>query len=103
MFLLCVILLLCRLRCGGGAGERGYTVSKFHRMINESINLDEPILDIDVLVNSMTNAGKNWELDIDSSNRTSFGFISSSLLLSLHYPYYMNDLCKTGNRMTDQY
>ena len=36
-------------------GERGHTVSNFHRMIDESINLDEPISDIDVLVNSVTN------------------------------------------------
>ena len=42
-------------------GERGYTVSKFHRIIDESINLDEPISDIDVLVNSMTNAGGGRE------------------------------------------
>ena len=39
-------------------------------MIDESINLDEPIADIDVLVNSVTNAGENWELDRDSSNWT---------------------------------
>ena len=38
--------------------ERGYTVSKFHRMIDESINLEEPISDIDMLVNSMTNKKK---------------------------------------------
>ena len=41
-------------------GERGYTdFSKFHRIIDESINLDEPISDIDVLVNSVTNADIN--------------------------------------------
>ena len=51
-------------------GEPGHTVSNFHRMIDESINLDEPISDIHVLVNSVTNAGENWELDIDSSNWT---------------------------------
>ena len=51
-------------------GERGHTVSHFHCMTDESINLDEPISDIDVLVNSVTNAGENWELDIDSSNWT---------------------------------
>ena len=52
-------------------GECGQTtVSKFHCMVDESINLDEPISDIDVLVNSVTNAGENWELDIDSSNWT---------------------------------
>ena len=48
-------------------GEHGETVSHFHRMIDESINLHEPISDIHVLVNSVTNAGENWELDIDSS------------------------------------
>ena len=37
---------------------------------NESINLVEPVSDIDVLVNSVTNAGESWELDIDSSNWT---------------------------------
>ena len=52
-------------------GERGHTVSHFHRMIDESINLDEPKSDIDVLVNSVTNAGENRELDIDSSTLTS--------------------------------
>ena len=51
-------------------GERGYTVSHFHRMIDESINLGEPISDIDVLVNSVTNADENRELDIDSSTWT---------------------------------
>ena len=51
-------------------GERGHTVSNFNRMIDESINLDEPISDIDVLVNSVTNAGENWELYIGSSNWT---------------------------------
>ena len=30
------------------------------------MNLDEPISDIDVLVNSVTNAGENWELDSHS-------------------------------------
>ena len=48
-------------------GECGHTFSHSHRMIDESINLDEPISDIRVLVNSVTNAGENRELDIDSS------------------------------------
>ncbi len=39
-------------------------------MIDESINLDEPISDIDALVNIETNAGENRELDIDSSTWT---------------------------------
>ena len=39
-------------------GERGYTVSKFHRIIDENINLDEPMSYIDVPVNSVTNAGE---------------------------------------------
>ena len=51
-------------------GERAPTVSNFHRMIDESINLDEPISDIDVLLNSVSNTGENWELDINSSNWT---------------------------------
>ena len=46
------------------------TVSNFHCMIGESINLDEPISDIDVLVNRVTNVDEHWELDIDSSNWT---------------------------------
>ena len=50
--------------------ERGYTVSKFHLTIDECINVDEPISAIDVLVNGVTNAVENWELDIDSSNWT---------------------------------
>ena len=51
-------------------GKRRYTVSKYHRIIDESINLDELISDIDVLVNSVTNADENLELEIDSSNWT---------------------------------
>ena len=47
---------------------RGYTVRKFHRMIDESINLGDAISDIDEPVNSVVNAGKHWELD--SSNLT---------------------------------
>ena len=51
------------------SGEHGYTVSIFHPMTDECINLDEPISDIGVLVNrGVTNTGKNWELDIDNSN-----------------------------------
>ena len=50
--------------------ECGHTVSHLHRMIDESIYLDEPISEIDVLVNSVTNAGENRELDIDSSTWT---------------------------------
>ena len=47
-------------------GEHGYTVSKFHCMTDENINLDEAMSDTDVLVNNVTNAGENWELHIDS-------------------------------------
>ena len=71
-------------------------------MIDESINLDEPISDIVVLVNSVTNAGENWELDSDSSIGHLSSFISVRCL-SQRCPYYMNDLCKAGSEMTDQY
>ena len=40
-------------------GERGYTVSKFHHIIDEGINLDEPISETGVHVNSVINAGGN--------------------------------------------
>ena len=54
--------LCCHCCCFAGvmvaSGERRYTVSKLHHIIDESINLDEPISDIDVLVNSVTNTGE---------------------------------------------
>ena len=65
-------------------GERGH--SHFHRMIDESINLDEPISDIGVLVNSVTNAGENWELDIDSSNGTFIQFYFEFAVYPRRYP-----------------
>ena len=34
------------------------------------MNLDEPVSDIDVLVNSVKNAGENWEFDSHSWNWT---------------------------------
>ena len=38
------------------------------------MNIDEPISDIDVLVNSVTDAGENWELDSHSWNWTFIEF-----------------------------
>ena len=69
-------------------GERRHTVSHFH--------LDEPIPDIDVLVNSMTNVGENWDLDTTAQIGHLSSFISSSLFIpgATHtvYIYYERSL-----------
>ena len=43
------------------------------------MNLDEPISDIDVLVNSVTNAGENWNLTATVEIGHLSSFFSSSL------------------------
>ena len=40
--------------------KRRYTVSEVHRMMDESVDLDEALSDIDVQVNIATNMGDNW-------------------------------------------
>ena len=40
--------------------ERRYTVSEVHRVMDESVDLDEAVSDIDVQVNIVTNVGDNW-------------------------------------------
>ena len=47
------------------------------------MNLNEPVSDIDVLVNSVANAGENWELHSHSLNWTLIlsSFISSLLFI----------------------
>ena len=66
------------------------------------MNLDEPISDIDVLVNSATDAGENWELDSHSVKLDIYLVLFRVHCLSQRCPYYMNDLCKAGNEMTYQ-
>ena len=61
------------------------------------MNIDELISDIDVLVNSVTNAGENWELDSHI-----YLVLFRVHCLSQRCPYNMNDLCKAGNDMTYQ-
>ena len=83
------------------------TLSKLYSIIDENINLDEPISDIGMLVNSVTNAGDNLERDTGSSTWTfmwfyyEFAIYPSATVLPILL--YMNDLCKSGNEMTDQY
>ena len=65
------------------------------------MNLDQPRSDIDILVNSVTNAGENLELD---SHNIEIGHLSSFISSLLFIPALpvMNDLCKAGNEITDQ-